>query len=125
MATSGSTFATTGTTTPEGQLVYVFRGADGYTYVVKSNSWQGGGAAFTPTGASFSGKANVTVIDPATGLPVPGLGGGNLTFRVGVTSGSSPSFAISVYDANGLLYHQAGTTVSQLTLGGGNVVIHQ
>ncbi|MEO8745085.1 MAG: PKD domain-containing protein [Candidatus Dormiibacterota bacterium] len=113
------------TTTPHGQAVYVFRGADGYDYIVKSNSWQGGGAAFTPNSASFSGKANVTVIDPSTGLAVTGLGGGNFTFRVDVTAGSPPTLAISVYDPTGVLYHQAGTTSSQLPLGGGNVVIHQ
>ena len=27
---------------PAGQLVYVFRGMDGYTYTVKSNSWSNG-----------------------------------------------------------------------------------
>ncbi len=114
-----------GTTTPQGQAVYVFRGADGFDYVVKSNSWQGGGAAFSPTTASFSGKANVTVIDPSTGLQVAGLGGGNFTFRIDVTSGESPTFAISVYDPTGALYHQSGTTANQLPLGGGNIVIHQ
>jgi hypothetical protein len=46
--------------------VCVFRGADGYDYIVKSNSWQGGGAAFTATTTGFSGKATVTVINPAT-----------------------------------------------------------
>jgi len=114
-----------GTTTPQGQAVYVFRGADGFDYVVKSNSWQGGGAAFSPTTASFSGKANVTVIDPSTGLQVAGLGGGNFTFRIDVTSGDSPAFAISVYDPTGALYHQSGTIANQLPLGGGNIVIHQ
>jgi len=114
-----------GTTTPQGQAVYIFRGADGYNYIVKSNSWQGGGAAFTPTTASFSGKANVTVIDPSTGLQVAGLGGGNFTFRVDVAAGASPTFAISVYDPTGALYHQSGTTANQLPLGGGNIVIHQ
>jgi PKD repeat protein len=114
-----------GTTRPQGQAVYVFRGADGNDYIVKSNSWQGGGAAFTTTTASFSGKANVTVIDPSTGLQVAGLGGGNFTFRIDVTSGETPTFAISVYDPSGALYHQAGTTSSQLPLGGGNIVVHQ
>ena len=58
--------------------MFTFRGADGYDYVVKSNSWQGGGASFGLTAASFSGKASVIVIDPATGLVVSGLGGGNI-----------------------------------------------
>jgi hypothetical protein len=29
-----------------------------------------------------------------------------------------------VYTSTGALFHQAGTTGSQLTLGGGNIVVH-
>jgi hypothetical protein len=115
-------------TNPSGQAVYVYRGTDGYNYVIKSNSWQGGGLAFGTNTVSFSAKANVTVINRATGLAVSGLGGGNYTFRVDATDngspGSSDSYAISVYAPNGSLFHQAGTTGSQLVLGGGNVTIH-
>ena len=115
-----------GTTTPQGQFVYVFHGADGFDYQIKSTSWTGGGAAFGANYASFAGQASVTVIDPATGSPVAGLGGSSFTFRVDVTTGGSggPTFALSVYDSAGILYHQAGTTGSQIVLGGGNVVIH-
>jgi hypothetical protein len=35
------------------------------------------------------------------------------------------TYAISVYDANNNLYLQAGTTSSQISLGGGNIVMHQ
>jgi hypothetical protein len=120
-------------TTPSGQAVFVYRGANGYDYVVKSNSWQGGGLSFgKPTGTvgttSFSGKCNVTVIDRVTGAVVTGLGGGGYTFRVDATDlgspGSSDSYAISVYNSAGVLYHQAGTAAKQLVLGGGNVVVH-
>lgn len=110
------------TTIPQGQLVYVFHGSDGYDYVVKSNSWEGGGAAFTTSTASFSGKANVSIIDPSTGAIVGG--GGNYTFRVDVTDGSPNTFAISVYSPGGALYHQAGVPSSQLQLGGGQIVVH-
>jgi len=40
------------------------------------------------------------------------------------TPGNTDSYAISIYTSGGVLYHQAGTTGSQLTLGGGNVVVH-
>ncbi len=117
-----------GTTTPSGQSVYVFRGADGYDYVIKSNSWTGGGLSFGTNTASFSGKANVTAIDPRTGLAVSGIGGGNYTYRVDVTDNGSTgdTYAISVYTPTGTLYHQAGTTSAsgQLRLGGGNIVVH-
>jgi hypothetical protein len=115
-----------GTTTPQGQAVYVFRGNDGYDYVVKSNSWTGGGLSFGTNTSSFSGKANLTAINPSTGLAVSGIGGGNYTYRVDVTDNGSTgdTYAISVYTSTGTLYHQAGTTASQLPLGGGNIVIH-
>jgi uncharacterized protein YjbI with pentapeptide repeats len=116
----------TSTGAPKGQSVFAFRGADGYDYVVKSNSWQGGGLAVSTTGTGFSGKATVTVIDPTTGLPVTTLGGGNYSFRVDATqNATTPStYAISVYTSTGVLWHRAGTTSVQLPLGGGNIVIH-
>jgi hypothetical protein len=117
-----------GTTTPQGQSVYVFHGANGYDYVVKSNTWRGGAAAFTRTTARFSGKASVQVYDPASGTYVSGLGGGNFTYRVDVTDGgqggSADRYAISVYDSRGKLYHRAGDFVNQLPLQGGNITVH-
>jgi hypothetical protein len=115
-----------GTTTPTGQSVYAFRGADGYDYVMKSNSWTGGGLSIGTNTASFSGKANVTAINPTTGLAVTGIGGGNYTYRVDVTDNGTTgdTYAISVYAPTGALFHQAGTTATQLQLGGGNIAIH-
>jgi hypothetical protein len=141
-------------TTPQGQAVYVFRGSDGYDYVVKSNSWSGGGLTFgtlssgTFSGASvvsFSGKCNINVINPANGQVVSSSG--NDTYRVDATDGSAigePDFyAITVYTGNGTIYHQAATAptppatwntnttlqTSQLQLGGGgngggNLTVH-
>lgn len=96
-------------TTPGGQAVFVFRGTDGYDYVIKSNSWTGGGLSFGTNTANFSGKANVTAFDPKTGLAVSGVGGGNYTYRVNVTDNGSTgdTYAISVYTSTGTLYHQA------------------
>jgi hypothetical protein len=120
-----------GTTTPQGQAVYIFRGVDGYTYVVKSNSWLGGGLAFgtTSLGAAFtgfSGKANVTAFS-SDGQPVTGIGGGNMSYRVDAVDnaslGTPDTYAINVYTSAGKLYHQAGTQGSPVALGGGNVVV--
>jgi len=111
---------------PKGQAVFAFRGSDGYDYVVKSNSWQGGGLSFSTKGTGFSGKCSVIVIDPTTGLQVSGLGGGNYSFRVDATDNGTTgdTYAISVYTSTGALWHQAGTTATQLLLGGGNIVVH-
>jgi hypothetical protein len=113
----------------QGQSVFVFRGADGYNYQVKSTSWQGGGLSFIgTTGASFGGKCRVAVTNPATGLSVGGFGNG--TYRVEVTDngepGKSDKYAVTIIDPNGFLYHQAGpgTPATQLTIGGGNIVVH-
>lgn len=115
-------------TSPAGQAVYVYRGKDGYNYVVKSNSWQNGGLSFGANTVSFSAKCNVAVIDPATGTQVTGLGGGNFSFRVDAIDNGSPgsadTYAIAVYTPTGALYHQAGLTSNQLVLGGGNIVVH-
>jgi hypothetical protein len=120
-----------GTTTPQGQAVYVFRGVDGYTYVVKSNSWTGGGLAFGTNAAGapftgFSGKANVTAFD-STGAPATGVGGGNMSYRVDVvdnaTLGTPDSYAINVYTSTGKLYHQAGTQAAPIAVSGGNLTV--
>jgi hypothetical protein len=107
-----------------GHAVYIFRGADGYDYVIKSNSWNGGGLAFGVNSTSFSGKANVTVINPATGSAVLGLGGGNFTYRIDASDSFPDSYALSIYTATGSLYHQAGIFSNQIALGGGQVVVH-
>jgi hypothetical protein len=105
--------------------VYIFRGSDGLDYIVKSNSWQGGGLAIVGATSRFAGKANVSVIDPRTGLAISGLGGGNYAYRVDVTDDpTGDTYAITVYTPLGTLYHQAGLPLRQLPLGGGNTVIH-
>jgi hypothetical protein len=116
-------------TTPKGHASYSFRGADGYAYVMKSTSWQGGALTLSGAhGAWFAGKATVVAIDPATGLAVPGIGGGNFSFRVdlvdGGTSGSSDTYALSVFTPAGALYHQVGTAGSPITIKGGNLTAH-
>ena len=127
------------TTTPSGQLVYTFRGSDGYDYVVKSTSWTGGGLAFG-TGAavgtaSFSGKATVTRIRPETEKsfyyydrdhPTIRLSAApSYTFRVDLADKvAGDTFAISISSALGVLYHRAGTTAAQIKISGGNIVVH-
>jgi hypothetical protein len=55
-----------------------------------------------------------------------GLGGGNYSYRIDATKTSGgATYAISVCDPTGALYHQAGTTKIQIPLGGGNIVLHQ
>ena len=99
--------------TPQGQVNYVFRGADGYDYLIKSTSWTGGGLAFGTTTSSFSGKASVVVINPVNGRVVSGLGGTTYTYRVDIVDGTTDKFAISVYTSTGALYHQAGDRESR------------
>ena len=87
-------------------------------YIIKSNAWTG--LAFSGTNkASFQGKANVKTYDPATGVTTDL--GGNFTFVVKVVDNGSSgdTYQITVYDKDGLLYHQAGPAA----LSGGNIVV--
>ena len=114
---------------PQGSFIYVFRGTDGYNYIVKSNSWSGGGLWFTGENkAYFTGRCNVKMINRATGEST-GLGG-NWQFTVDITDGDLTTprtvdkFAITVVQTNGVIWRQIGTPSAQIPLGGGNVVIH-
>ena len=118
--------------TPKGNFVYVFRGADGFTYVVKNNSWQGGFLNFaseagTLARSSFKGRCNVQKIDPTTGLTVQSWG--NFTFTVDARDGDlfnprqADGFAILIQDGGGLVWRQVGTSAALPPLGGGNVLV--
>ncbi len=114
---------------PKGSFVYVFRGKDGYDYVVRSNSWQGGGLSFTATNkAYFTGKCNVQVINRATGALVNSLS--PYTFAVYITDGSlaapptKGSIAITIFDSSNKVWRQLGSSTTQITLGGGNISVH-
>jgi hypothetical protein len=117
---------------PRGNLTYVYRGTDGYDYVVKSNSWQGGALTFDNRDASlaaFSGRATVQRIDRATGLADPTWAAGNYTFTVDGMDGDlrSPkvrdTFAITIMDSDGRIWRQLGTRTAPVQLGGGNVAV--
>jgi catechol 2,3-dioxygenase-like lactoylglutathione lyase family enzyme len=117
---------------PKGNFVYVFRGADGFTYVVKNNAWQGGFLNFAGevgtsalTRASFKGRCNVQKVDPATGATVQSWG--NFTFTADVRDGDlldprqADGFAITIQDNGGAVWRQVGTGAALVALGGGNV----
>ncbi len=109
---------------PKGNFIYLFRGTDGYNYLVKSNSWQDGGLSFTsPDTAFFTGRCTIQKIDRATGAVVASWG--NYRFTVDINDGQSTlkadTFALKVWDPNsGTIWKQIGPS----TIGGGNIVIH-
>jgi hypothetical protein len=118
--------------TPKGSFIYIFRGADGFTYVVKNNSWQGGFLNFaseagTLARSTFKGRANVQKVDPATGLTVQSWG--NYIFTVDVRDGDlfnprqTDGVAILIQDGSGQVWRQVGTSAALLPLGGGNVQV--
>jgi hypothetical protein len=119
---------------PKGNSIFVFRGTDGFTYVVKNTSWQGGFLNFSTepgTGtlnrSSFAGKCVVQKIDPASGLVVSSLG--NFTFTVDARDGDlllprqNDAYAITILDNNGLIWRRVGTNTALLPLGGGNAMV--
>jgi hypothetical protein len=109
---------------PKGNAQYVFRGTDGYTYVVKSSSWQGGGLTFfaDPSKARFSGKAVIQQID-ASGNVVASQG--NASFTVELVDGDvltprqGDQYGISVRTSGGALWKQ----IALSALGGGNIAV--
>ena len=115
---------------PKGNFLFMFRGTDGYNYQVKSNSWAKGGLSFNNTnGAYFTGKCTIQKIDRASGEVVESLGG-DFTFAVNIKDGDlfkpavKDMFAITIFDSSKNIWKQVGTAGSQITLGGGNIVVH-
>jgi len=114
---------------PKGNSIYVFRGFDGYNYIVKSNSWQGGGLSFyqDQTRAEFSGKCVVQKIDPATGALVASWG--DCTYIVDLVDGDllnprdSDRYAITILDTGNNVWRQNGILTAPLVLGGGNIKV--
>ncbi|HKP82310.1 MAG TPA: Ig-like domain-containing protein [Pyrinomonadaceae bacterium] len=118
----------------KGNSILVFRGTDGFNYVVKDTSWQGGFLNFsTEPGtnilnrSSFQSKCVVQKIDRATGLVVQSFG--NFTFIVDARDGDlllprqDDAYAITIFDNNGLIWRRLGTPTALLPLGGGNVMV--
>jgi hypothetical protein len=114
---------------PKGNSAYVFRGTDGFTYLVKSTSWQGGGLTFytDPAKAAFSGKAVVQKINAATGAVVESWG--NYSFMVDLVDGdqlspkSTDRYTITILDTTGKVWRQIGTRTEPIALGGGSVTV--
>jgi hypothetical protein len=119
---------------PRGNSIYIFRGTDGFNYIVKNNSWQGGFLNFAPEPStntlnrtSFKGKCNIQKVDRSTGLTVQTLG--NYTFTVDARDGDlltprqGDAYAITILDNNGLIWRRVGTNTALLALGGGNVSV--
>ncbi len=118
----------------KGNFTFTLRGADGFNYVLKSNSWQDGYLQFaaepgtTPpvyTRSNFKGRGVVQKIDPATGLVVASAG--NYTFEVftadgdGLTPKQPDALSVTVWDSTGQVWHQVGNGATLVTLGGGNI----
>jgi hypothetical protein len=116
---------------PKGNFLFMFRnGTDGYNYQVKSNSWAKGGLSFTKdgTGASFTAKCTVQKIDRITGIATSL--GGDYTFVVNIKDGdlmnprTADTFAVIIFDSSSNIWIQVGTGPGQITLAGGNIVVH-
>ena len=115
-----------------GGSVYLFRGLDGFNYLVKNTSWQTGGIGFGSEGAivskaAFSGKCVVQKIDSDTGEIVESYG--NYSFTVDVRDGDlfNPKqvdkYAITVLSSNGLVWRQIGSRTNPPAIGGGNITV--
>jgi VCBS repeat-containing protein len=115
-----------------GGSVYLFRGLDGFNYLVKSTSWQSGGVGFGAEGAilskaAFSGKCVVQKIDADTGEIVESYG--NYSFTVDVRDGDlfnpkqADKYAVTVLNSSGLVWRQIGSSTNPPAIGGGNITV--
>jgi hypothetical protein len=117
---------------PKGSSTFVFRGLDGFNYLVKGNSWQGGYLQFSAepgttifTRSNFKGNCNVQKIDPATGLVVESWG--NYSFEVFAKDGdllsprAADAYSITVRDRDGAVWHKVGSAATLVSLGRGNI----
>ena len=112
-------------TSPRGQATYSWRNrSNGFDYIVRSNSWSGGSLVFDRTKVTLVAKANLTVIDPATGLVVPSLSGGNYEIKVVAVDngngGTTDTYAVTIKNPSGATVH----AVSAVNLTGGNITVH-
>ena len=127
-------FTVKGGGNPKGNSIYIFRGLDGFNYIVKSTSWSGGYLNFSnepgtsiSNRSSFKGKCVVQKIDRNSGALVQSFG--NFSFIVDTRDGdlltprSFDAYAITVLDNNGSIWRQVGTNLALLPLGGGNVMV--
>jgi hypothetical protein len=118
----------------KGSSIFIFRGTDGFNYIVKSTSWQGGFLNFstepatsTLNRASFKGKCTVQKVDRATGAIVDSFG--NFTFTVDARDGDllvppqGDAYAITILDNNGVIWRRVGTNTALVPLGGGSVMV--
>lgn len=118
----------------KGNFTLVLRGTDGFDYVVKSNTWQGGYLQFAAepgtspaiyTRSEFKGRCNVEKVDRATGQTIASFG--NYTFEANTFDGDlldprqADAYAFVIRDGSGQVWHQVGSRNALVSLGGGNI----
>ena len=119
-----------------GNSLFIYRlkeGSSEVQYIVKSNSWQGGGLTFNvntdSAKATFTGKA--TVQRYVNGVLDTTFSGGNHTFTVDVFDGDlktpkvRDTYAITVRNSSNVIVKQLGSRAAPVTLGGGNVLVQK
>jgi len=114
---------------PKGNINTIIRN-NGRTYQIKGNAMTSLATQPNSTGgtATFNGKANIQdITDPLSPIAVDG----NATLQVKMTDrgepGNTDSIAITVWNKSGGLWFSSnwnGTQTVELTLGGGNLVVH-
>jgi hypothetical protein len=124
----------------QGQSMYIYRGycdQAGYTtqlcdYIIKSNSWSGGGFAIYSVGGQqcvlMQSKASVQELLVSTGAQIYGAGNDQLTVTACAgTNSSSPVGTYTMTDLNsaGLVYHSTPDTSPADELQGGAVAVHK
>jgi hypothetical protein len=119
--------------TIKGQAVYMFKDAQGFTWKVKTTSWQSGSLTYysDPGRATFVGKAVVQKID-ANGNVVESYG--NWSIVVGIFDGGSgrtaDRYGIEIKRADGTVWRTIPGGANVLAgegraIGGGNIIVYR
>jgi hypothetical protein len=116
----------TGATT--GAVSYSWLDAgDGYTYTASCSDWSGGGLLVADTNATIACRGSLTAVNPATGTPVPGLGGAGYSIVLKVTdngTGKADTLSLTLETPGAAPAHTVATASGgQLNIGGGNVTV--
>lgn len=113
---------------PKGNVLLLYRGTDGYNYLIKSTAWSNAGLNFLSNyTANFSSKGVVQKINRHTGEVTSW---GNCQIIVIIRDGDlatpkqADSYSMIIQLTDGTNWKSLGTPTSLITLGGGNITVH-
>jgi hypothetical protein len=102
---------------------------DGYLYAASCSDWSAGGLLVSGNAATLTCRGSLGALNPATGMPVAGLGGSGYSMVLKATDnggGKSDTLSVTIKTPAGAIAHNlASAGGGQVTIGGGNIMVKQ